>query len=109
MYDHNQIEVPASFLALYVVNGRLPAAATRSEVSRRYELCEDLACRLVDYAALQQRDLALTEAEVLGRCRQGLSGDASGFSAAEADWVICRLAELAGWPTDGDAPPPPHP
>lgn len=98
MYDHNQIDVPESFVALFVDRGRLRPGTTRAAVSRRYELCDDLAHRLVDYAMAQHHDLGLPQAEVLARCRQGLASEGSGFDAAEADWVIRRLAELEAWP-----------
>ena len=46
MYDHNQLEVPDSFMALFLVPGRLKPTATREHVTARYELCEDLASHL---------------------------------------------------------------
>ena len=98
MYDHNQLDVPDSFVALFSHRGRLEPGATREAVSRRYELCEDLAHRLVDYAHAQHHDAGFGQAEVLARCRRGLADAGSGFEPAEAEWVIRRLAELEGWP-----------
>ena len=97
MYDHNQLEVPDSFLALYLVPGRLKPSATRELITGRYELCEDLANHLEEYARAQHHDLGISEAEVLRRCHVGLLTAASGVNAREAEWVIRRLAELAGW------------
>lgn len=107
MYDHNQLEVPDSFLALHVVAGRLKPGLTRAHVTGRYELCEDLAQHLQEYARAQHHDHGLTEGEVLLRCHQGLQGGTSGVSAPEAAWVVHRLAELADWarPDLGEAPP----
>jgi len=36
---------------------------------------------------------------VLERVHRGLLGGAAGVSAAEAQWVVRRLAELLEWPT----------
>lgn len=107
MYDHNQLQVPDSFMALHVVVGRLKPGFTRAHVTARYELCEDLALHLQDYARAQHHDHGLPAEEVLMRCHQGLLAGPSGVSAPEAAWVVRRLAELADWacPDMGDAPP----
>lgn len=107
MYDHNQLEVPDSFMALHVVAGRLKPGLTRAEVTARYELCEDLAQHLQEYARAQHFDHGLPEQEVLRRCHQGLLAGPAGVSPPEAAWVVRRLAELADWasPEPGDAPP----
>ena len=97
MYDHNQLEVPDSFLALYLVAGRLKPSATRAVVTGRYEVCEDLAGHLEAYARAQHHDHGMAEADVLRRCHLGLLTESSGVNAAEAEWIIRRLAELAGW------------
>jgi hypothetical protein len=97
MYDHNQLEIPDSFMALYLVAGRLKPLATRKLIAERYEFCEDLANHLCEYARAQHHDLGITECEVLLRCHRGLQGPASGLVEAEPVWVIRRLAELEGW------------
>lgn len=97
MYDHNQLEIPDSFVALYLVGGRLKPAASRAGIGARYELCEDLAQHLYEYARAQHHDLGISEDEVLRRCRLGLLGEGSGWTEAEATWVVRRLAELEGW------------
>ncbi len=100
MDDANQLDIPDSFVALYLVPGRLKPTASRADISRRYEWCEDLANQLTDYARAQHHDLGIDERDVLERCHRGLLDEASGVNAAEAQWVVRRLCELAGW---GDA------
>ena len=68
------------------------------QVAARYDLCEDMACTLVEHAQTMQFDQGLSEAEVLGRCHQGLLAESSVVTGKEAVWVICRLAELLSWP-----------
>ena len=97
MYDHNQLEIPDSFIALYLVPGRLKPTATRQVITGRYELCEDLANQLFDYARAQHHDLGISEHEVLERCHRGLLVEASVVTPREAGWVVRRLAELEGW------------
>ena len=99
MYDHNQLEIPDSFMALFIAPGRAKPSATRAFITARYELCEDLANHLEDYARGQHHDLGLglSEAEVLQRCHAGLLSTGSGVNAAEAEWAVRRLAEMAGW------------
>jgi hypothetical protein len=98
MYDDNQVDIPESFYALFRVEGRIKLTATREVILGRYELCEDLANHLVDYARARHFDLGISEDDVLERCHQGLLGGAAGVSDEEATWVIRRLAELQGWP-----------
>ena len=97
MYDHNQLEIPASFMALYLVDGRLKPTSTRGIIIARYEFCEDLANHLYEYARAQHFDLGITEQDVLERCHKGLLAGSSSVNEAEATWVIRRLAELEGW------------
>ena len=97
MYDHNQLEIPDSFMALYLVDGRLKPTSTRGIITARYEFCEDLANHLYEYARAQHFDLGITEQDVLERCHKGLLAGSSSVNEAEATWVIRRLAELEGW------------
>jgi hypothetical protein len=94
MSDDNQIVVPASFVALFIEPGRLRPSASRQEIAARYEVCEDLATLLVDRARTLLWQLGITERDVLERVRDGLLQPASGVSAAEAEWITRRLAEL---------------
>ncbi len=97
MDDTNQIEVPASFCALFTSPaGRLtePIAVVRT----RYELCEDLAQMLVEQAATLQFKTGKPESEVLQGMQAGLTGEGAVVTATEASWVVKRMAELLGWP-----------
>lgn len=101
----SQILVPDSFIALYARPGRLRLSIPREELAARYELCEDLANHLVEQARGLHFGQGVAEDEVLVRCRRGLADPASGLSAAEAGWVVQRLAELLGWPFEAPASP----
>ena len=94
----NQIEIPQSFMAMYVPPGHSRPNATHEVVLARYEQCEDMACILTEHAQTLAFREDLSEAEVLRRCRQGLVAEAANFTDIEADWVIRRLAELLAWP-----------
>jgi hypothetical protein len=97
MSEENQVVVPQSFIALYVEPGRSKPRAARAEIAARYELCEDLATMLTEHAATRRWELGVAEDDVLDRIHQGLLGEASGVDAAEAEWVMRRLAELLDW------------
>ena len=97
MSDESQILVPPSFVALYLAPGRSRPSAPRAEIAARHEFCEDLATLLTERAAQIRWDLGITETDVLERVHRGLLGDAAPVSAAEARWVIRRLAELLDW------------
>ena len=102
MTDNQSIDIPPSFVALFVTPGRVKPSLTREDMSARYELCEDLATMLTEHAKTVLFDLGITEADVLERCELGLLTESSVVSAAEARWVIRRLAELLGWDDPGD-------
>jgi hypothetical protein len=93
----NQIEIPQSFMALYLAPGRNRPNAPQAVVLARYEQCEDMACLLTEHAQTLAFKENLAETEVLLRCHRGLLDDATDFSAREAAWVVFRLAELLGW------------
>lgn len=95
--DDNQIEIPPSFIALFVQPGRIKPNASRAEIQQRYEFCEDLASMLTETAQSRLWELGITEADVLQRIGDGLLAGPVGVSAAEAQWVLRRLAELLGW------------
>lgn len=97
MSDEYQIEIPQSFLQLYTDTGRSKPHAPWEVVIRRYELCEDLANLLTHTAPDMQFSLGIDESDVLQRCHQGLLGDAAVVREDEAQWVVCRLAELLQW------------
>jgi len=96
MQDDNQILVPPSFIALYS-DARQRLAAPIHEVRARYELCEDLACHLVEQAQQLYHGGARSEEGVLLGMHAGLASADAGVSAQEARWITLRLAELLGW------------
>lgn len=104
MSDDNQIEIPQSFMALYLDPGRHKPNAPREVIASRYELCDDLASMLTETAKTMLFSLGLSEDEVLQRCHRGLMGEGAVVIAPEAEWVIRRLAELLEWdqPTLGE-------
>ena len=97
MYEENQSEVPASFMMLYVKPHQSKPSLPRSELTQRYELCEDLANMLVDTVSTQQFQLGITENDALEKCWRGLMLQPELVNALESFWVVCRLAELLGW------------
>jgi hypothetical protein len=97
MTDEYQIVVPPSFIALFVEPGRTKPNATKEHIYARYDFCEDLASMLTEPAANKLWELGITEADVLERMHQGLTTTDVGVNAAEAGWVIHRLAELMNW------------
>ncbi len=98
MYEEYQIEIPQSFMALFVDAGRTKPNATRDVVASRYELCEDMASMLTETARSIFLSLGITEDDVLTQCYRGLTGESAVVTQPEAVWVIHRLAELLEWP-----------
>src|SRR5882672_2740836 len=96
MSDEYQIEVPASFIALYVDQRRRLSVAL-SVLRERYELCEDLSQQLIEHAQTTHFSHGISEDEVLRRMHRGLLSPQPQVEAAEAGWVVRRLAELLGW------------
>ncbi len=99
MSDEYQIDIPQSFIALFVTKGSGKLCASRAEVAARYELCEDMAQMLTETAQNMQFSLGITEGDVLQRMERGLLEDVTVVQADEARWVLCRLAELLQWRT----------
>jgi hypothetical protein len=96
MSDDNQIHIPPSFFALYT-DARQRLSEPLATVRERYEVCEDLANHLVGHAQVLHHAEVPSEDEILGRIHAGLSSPEAGVSAAEARWIVRRLAELLGW------------
>jgi hypothetical protein len=103
MSDESQIDIPQSFVALYLAPGRQKPSLQRAELAGRYELCEDMAQMLTETARQMEFSLGITEADVLARCLQGLRVEPAVVTQAESTWVITRLAELLNWPAPADA------
>ena len=100
MSEENQIDIPASFIAIFVAPGRQKPSEPRHVVADRYELCEDMATMLTETAKNMQFSLGISEHEVLVRIQRGLTGDDAVVSVPEAQWVMQRLAELVDWEFD---------
>jgi hypothetical protein len=100
MSDDNQIDIPASFAALFVLPGRQKPSEPRHVVADRYELCEDMATMLTETARNMLFSLGICEHEILVRVYRGLTGDDSVLTVPEAQWVMQRLAELLDWDFD---------
>ena len=92
----NQIEIPPSFIAMYLTPGRDRPNAPHEVILARYELCEDMACMLIEHAQKLAFDEDM-EQKVLRQCHDGLLADPSNLSAQESVWVMHRLAELLEW------------
>lgn len=98
MTQEFQIDIPASFMALYVPPGKIKPTLGQRELAARYELCEDLANLLTEKAANMQFTLGITEELVLAQCEAGLLAEPAVVTPGEARWVVCRLGELLQWP-----------
>ncbi|MFO0107342.1 MAG: ATPase with chaperone activity [Burkholderiales bacterium] len=98
MTDEFQINIPASFIALYLAPGKVKPTLGQRALAARYELCEDLANLLTEKAANLQFTLGITEELVLEQCEAALLTEPAVVSPTEARWVVCRLAELLQWP-----------
>ena len=97
MDEDQSIAVPASFLSLYLGKRRQIAPGEGARVARRHEFCEDLAAACMETATAMRHDLGIAESDVLERVHRGLGEPGAGLTAAEAWWVIRRLAELLAW------------
>ena len=98
MYEEYQIEIPQSFMALFVDPGRQKPNASREVVAQRYELCEDMATMLTQTAKDMLLSLGIAEDDVFLQCFRGLTGAETVVTEPEARWVVRRLAELLEWP-----------
>jgi hypothetical protein len=101
MSDDNQLFIPRPFIDLFIPPGRIKPTEPRTVIAERYELCEDMAQMLIEHATTKWGELGTSEEDVLARMHTALKAEGSVVSEAEACWVICRLAELLGWPVPG--------
>ena len=96
MDDTSQIQPPESFALLFRNRAGLLKTPVATVVAR-YELCEDLACHLVEQAQTVYHAGNTSESGILLSFHQALSAEGGVVSAAEAGWVVQRLAELLQW------------
>lgn len=106
MPDDDQTTLPRSFIELFIPAGAVKPRASRAHIAARYELCEDMAQMLTETARAKLFELGVTEEDVLDRVHRGLRAEGAMVDADEAGWVLCRLAELLGWPMPVAAPRP---
>ncbi|MBF6630415.1 MAG: hypothetical protein ITG01_04605 [Comamonas sp.] len=96
MDDTSQIQPPDSFADLFRSRAGILKTPI-AEVVARYELCEDLACHLVEQAQTIYHAGNSSEEGVLQGFYTAISGDGSAVNTKEAGWIIQRLAELLEW------------
>ena len=104
MSDDNQTFIPRSFIDLFVPPGGYKPREPREVIAARYELCEDMAQLLTEQAKMKLFERGAAGSDVLGKVRQGLLVAGSVVTEDEAGWVVCRLAELLGWPVPSVRP-----
>ena len=97
MDDSSQIIIPPSFTALYVPPGKTRPTETHAHIAQRYELCEDMAQMLCESAAEQQFKTGAAPPALLAWMERSLLGEGAVLEAAEARWVVLRIAELLHW------------
>lgn len=97
MSDENQIQVPESFIRLFVDPGRIKPREPREFIAQRYDLCEDMAQMLIEPARETFWSLGIAESDVLERIQLGLSDGKTELTNDEAGWVVLRLQELLEW------------
>lgn len=95
MYDENQTFIPDSFLALYQ-DARKRLTIPREILVDRYDFCESMAGALVERCQGAYATGFIDQDQVLTRCYDGLV-EPSSLDAAQARWVVMRLAELLEW------------
>jgi hypothetical protein len=95
--DENQIQIPESFIQLFVDPGRIKPREPREFIATRYDLCEDMAQMLIEPARETLWSLGIAESDVLERMQLGLSDGKTDLTDDEARWVVRRLQELLEW------------
>ena len=96
MDETSQIQLPESFSSLFRSRAGLLKTPI-ADILARYELCEDMACHLVEQAQSVYHAGNTSEEGVLLGFHHAISGENTVISPQEASWVIQRLAELLEW------------
>ncbi len=92
------IDIPPSFVQLYVPPGRSKPSASWAQLLGDYELCEDMAHMLAPTAADLLFQLGITEQDVVQRCYEGLRTEPCVVNDVQSRWVVQRMAEILSWP-----------
>lgn len=96
MDETSQIQPPESFANLFRSRAGILKTPI-AEVVARYELCEDLACHLVEQAQTVYHAGNTSEEGVLLGFHAAICAEGSAVTVPEAGWIIQRLAELLEW------------
>lgn len=97
MVFDRQINVPASFLALYTPEGQARPTPSRQWLEDRHELCEDLAQLLTEKVKDKVWQLGITESDAMQRIERGLPALSLDLSPVECQWIMTRVAEILQW------------
>ena len=96
MDDTSQIQPPESFADLFRSRAGILKTPI-ADIVARYELCEDLACHLVEQAQTLYHSGNSSEEGILLGFHAALITEGAPVAPKEAGWVIQRLAELLEW------------
>lgn len=96
MSSERQINIPASFLALYTPSGHVRPTPPREWLEDRHDLCEDLSLLLAEKIKDKVWQLGITESDALARIAQGLPALDLEMNEAERIWVMTRIQEILG-------------
>ena len=94
MDNTSQIELPDTFMRLFLRPGQTKPKLGWEHVFERYELCEDMAVVLQHNAQRMLTEQFLSAEIVLQRCCSGLLAQSAPFTKPEAHWIVQRLGEL---------------
>ena len=94
MSAERQIQVPASVIAIYTIEGQKRTHVSRRWLEDRHDLCEDLAQLLAEKVKDKVWQLGITPDDGLERIERGLSTTELNLSEAETAWVVARTREV---------------
>lgn len=95
MYDDDQTLIPESFSSLFQ-DSRKRLTIPKAELVERYDFCESMAGALVERCQSAYATGWIDQDQVLTRCHAGLV-EPETVDAAQARWIILRLAEMLEW------------
>ena len=97
MSADRQINVPASFLAIYTPDGQRRPTPPRQWLEDRHDLCEDLAQLLTEKTKDKVWQLGITQYDAIERIERGLPALSLDLSTLECQWVMTRVREILQW------------